>query len=109
MPQRNAPQPWMIIEQIREAGEVKTIQPNATSIPADVQVLLVVHPKGLSDATQYAIDQHVLRGGKALVFVDPYCAVDEPPSDPNNPLQSMMAPRGSELPKLFSAWGIQSP
>lgn len=109
MPQRNAPQPWIIVEQIREYCEVKTIQPSAASIPADVQVLLLVHPKGLSDATQYAIDQYVLRGGKALVFVDPYCAVDEPPSDPSNPLQAMMAPRGSELPKLFSAWGIQSP
>jgi ABC-type uncharacterized transport system involved in gliding motility auxiliary subunit len=107
--QRNAPQPWMVLDMIREFYEVKTIQPGATSIPADVQLLMLVHPKGLSDATQYAIDQFVLRGGKALVFVDPYCSADEPPSDPQNPLQAMMAPRNSELPRLLSAWGVQSP
>ena len=46
---------------------------------------MIVHPKNLSDATLYAIDQFVLRGGKALVFVDPHAEADVPPQDPSNP------------------------
>lgn len=107
---RNAPQPWYIMDAIRELNyQTRTIQPNVAEIPSDVTLMLVVHPKSLSDATQYALDQFVLRGGKAIVFVDPWCEADEPPQDPNNPLQAMMAPRSSELKKLFDAWGIQSP
>jgi ABC-type uncharacterized transport system involved in gliding motility auxiliary subunit len=103
---RDAPQPWAIVDQIREFYEVRSIQPSASEIPSDVEVLIVVHPKNLPDSASYAIDQFVLGGGKAMVFVDPYCNADVPPQDPNNPLQAMMAPRGSDLPKLFDAWGI---
>lgn len=107
---RNAPQPWFIMDAIRELNyETRTIQPSVAEIPSDVTVLLVVHPKNVSESTQYAIDQFVLRGGKAIVFVDPWCEADEPVQDPNNPLQAMMQPRSSELPRLFEAWGVQSP
>ena len=41
------------------------------SIPAGIDVLLIVHPAQLSDQQLYAIDQFVLHGGRALVFVDP--------------------------------------
>jgi len=70
---------------------------------------MLVHPKNLSDATLYAIDQFVLGGGKALVFVDPYCENDQPPQDPNNPMAQYMAQRGSAIPKLFDSWGVQMP
>jgi len=107
---RNAPQPWYIMESLRELNyETRSIQPTVAEIPNDVTMLMVVHPKNLSESTQYAIDQFVLKGGKTMVFVDPWCEADEPPQDPNNPLQAMMAPRSSELPKLFEAWGVQSP
>lgn len=105
--QRQAPEPWFVMDQIRQMYETRTILPSATEIPDEVGVLMVVHPKNLSDATLYAIDQFVLRGGKALVFVDPYCENDQPVSDPNNPLSAMMAPRGSQLDKLFDAWGVE--
>ena len=107
--QRQPPQAWYIMDAIHETYETKTIQPNATEIPKDVTVLMVVHPKNLSDATLYAIDQFVLGGGKALVFVDPYCDNDQPPQDPNNPMAQYMAQRGSGMPKLFDAWGVQMP
>ncbi len=37
----------------------------------DIDVLVVIHPKGLAPATQFAIDQFALRGGHILMFVDP--------------------------------------
>ena len=42
-----------------------------TAIPANVDVLMIVDPPTLNAQQLYAIDQFVLRGGRALVFVDP--------------------------------------
>ena len=70
-------------------------------------MLLVVHPKALPEAALYAIDQFVLRGGKLLAFVDPFCEADTPPSDPSNPMAAMMAPRSSTLGPLLEAWGVR--
>jgi ABC-type uncharacterized transport system involved in gliding motility auxiliary subunit len=69
-------------------------------------VLMLIHPKGLSDKTQYAIDQFVLRGGKLIVFVDPYAEADSSPADPANPGGALLADHSSDLPKLFKAWGV---
>ena len=106
---QNPPQPWFVVDQIRQLHEVQTIQPDATEIPREVGVLMIVHPKNLPPQTLYAIDQFVMRGGKALVFVDPFCEADVPPSDPQNPMQSMMAPRNSSLGPLFASWGLEMP
>jgi ABC-type uncharacterized transport system involved in gliding motility auxiliary subunit len=100
-------EPWMILDHIRQLFEVRNLETNLTEIPKDVDVLMLVHPKNLSDTTLYAIDQFVLKGGKAIVFVDPYSEADQPPMDKNNPLASLQAPRNSDLTKLFDAWGVE--
>lgn len=107
MGMREMPQPWIFMDQVRQLYETQTLQPNLTEIPADVDILLVVHPKALPDAALYAIDQYVLKGGKLLCFVDPHCEADVPPQDPSNPMAGMMAPRGSTLGPLFEAWGVK--
>src|ERR1041385_1622609 len=63
--------PYILYQQLRQAYEIKMLQPNAADIPDDVDVLLIVQPGGISDPMQYAIDQFVMRGGRALVMVDP--------------------------------------
>jgi len=99
-------QDWFILDQMRERFEVRMIPPTSETIESGIDVLMVVHPQGLSPALQYAIDQFVLAGGKALVFVDPFCDEQEVPNDPQNPLQGMMADRSSDLGPLLSAWGV---
>ena len=96
----------LILDSIREVMQVKPLEKDVTDIPEDVEVLMVVHPKKLSDATLYAIDQFVLRGGRALVFVDPHSEADRIPSNPRNPM-GMQGPRNSDLGKVFDAWGIE--
>ena len=59
------------IEQLAQTFDLKTIDSAADRIPPEVKTLLVVHPAGLSAAHQYAIDQFVMRGGKAIILVDP--------------------------------------
>src|SRR5207249_5239210 len=65
-------EPMAVMEQLQQLDNVKPLAADVDAIPADVDVLMVVHPQKLTDKTLYAIDQFVLRGGKALVFVDPY-------------------------------------
>jgi ABC-type uncharacterized transport system involved in gliding motility auxiliary subunit len=96
--------PWMVVDQLRQLFEVRAIEPSATSIPEDVDVLMVVHPKSLSDRLRYAIDQHVLRGGHALVFVDAYAEADQ--GAPMMPMMNMAAARASQLDDLLAAWGL---
>ncbi len=104
--QQRGGQPWMIVDQIEQMFEIKKIETTATTIPDDTSVLMVVHPKALSDATVYAIDQFVLGGGHAIVFVDPLSEADIVSRNPMNPMGGR-GPQNSDMPKLFEQWGIE--
>jgi ABC-type uncharacterized transport system involved in gliding motility auxiliary subunit len=106
MPQRGGNQPWLILSHIEQMFEVKKIEPTAAAIPEEISVLMIVHPKSLSDATLYAIDQFVLGGGHAMIFVDPLAESDSGGGDPMNPMGGS-GPRDSDMPRLFDAWGIE--
>ncbi|MFK7815005.1 MAG: GldG family protein [Gammaproteobacteria bacterium] len=96
---------WAIVAQMRQLFEVKQLDVTTDLIDADVDVLMVVHPKNITTPTQYAIDQFVMRGGKAIFFVDPHSEVDIPVKQQNSPLE-VEGGRTSSLKNLFDAWGI---
>lgn len=98
-------QPWVVLDHIRQLFQVLTLQPDVVAIPEEVDVLMIVHPKGLKDSTLYAIDQFVLQGGRALVFVDPYAEADQPGGGALNP--AARGPQHSTLDPLFDAWGVE--
>jgi len=100
-------QPWMIIDQIKQLFQIRKVETTVDKIPDDIDVLMLVHPKGFTDKTLFALDQFVLKGGRLLAFVDPYAETDEPPVDPKNPLASLNAPRHSDLKKLLDNWGVE--
>ena len=101
-------QPWAVYTQWSQLFDMKTVDAaTLKTVDKDMDVLIVVQPKNLSDDAQYAIDQFVLRGGHLLVFVDPSAELDDAGADPNNPMAGMMADKSSDLPKLFKAWGIE--
>src|SRR5260221_8709356 len=97
-------QPFAIIEQLRQLYEVRTIGSDLDKISPDIDVLMLIHPQNLSEKTQYAIDQFVLNGGRALVFVDPRSRIRQARRNEFNPPGS---PVGSSLDRLFAAWGIE--
>ncbi|MBL6945428.1 MAG: Gldg family protein [Rhodospirillales bacterium] len=96
--------PWVVVEQMEQFFETRAIGRSVSYIPDDIDLLMIVHPSGVGDPTLYAIEQYVLRGGRAMIFVDPQsdvqtemaAAMRQPPSIAN-----------SDLPKLFDAWGIE--
>lgn len=99
--------PWFLVRQLREFFDLRTVEPTATAVPAEVDVLILVHPKNLGEATLYALDQFVLRGGRLIAFVDPHCEADDSGADPSNPFAGMNAPKNSDLGRLFTAWGVR--
>lgn len=97
---------WVVLEQLQALFDVRPLDPATARIDPDIDVLLLAHPKGVSEATLYAIDQYVLGGGKALVLVDPQADIEQPPTDPGNPAAALLADRSSDLATLFTAWGV---
>ena len=76
----------------------------ADKIDDDIKVLMVMHPKDISDTAQYAIDQFIMRGGKLVAFLDGLAIVDRS-NQQQNPMMPTMG-SGSSLDKLLKAWGI---
>ena len=104
---RQMREPWAVQQQLSQLFEVRDLNAaQLKAIDAEIGVLMLVHPKQLSDDAQYAIDQFVLRGGHLIAFVDPDAELDTSGADPENPQAAMFADHSSDLPKLFKAWGI---
>ena len=99
---RQPADPWVLANELKREFDVKEVQMDAKEIPADINVLLLVHPKNIKPETEYALDQFVLRGGKLIAFVDPYAYFDQQPLYPGMPGE----PSSSTLPTLFKAWGV---
>jgi len=95
--------PWVVLQQLEQLFDVEQLSGNVRIIDDAIDVLILVQPRSLSDDTLYAIDQFVLRGGRALFFVDPLAE--------HGQLQSLMsgdiASDAPNLSKLFDAWGVE--
>jgi ABC-type uncharacterized transport system involved in gliding motility auxiliary subunit len=96
-------QPWVIISELKNDFDVKHIAMDVDKIDDDVKVLLVIHPRDITDKAQYAIDQFVMRGGKLVAFLDPLPMVD---SREQNQMLGSIPNSGSNLDKLLKAWGL---
>jgi len=95
--------PYVSMLQLRQTYTVKTVATDVQAIEPDVQVLLVAQAQNLSDATLYAIDQFVMRGGRLMAMVDPNSEAEAAiPTQTGMPQENT----SSDLKKLFDAWGI---
>ncbi len=106
--QGQQPRPmWTVIQQLQQQYDVGKVETTTDEIN-DVDILLVIHPKNLTDRTLFAIDQYVLKGGRAVILVDPFSVVDQP-----TPMEMQMLKaipqRGSDLNRLLRNWGVEMP
>lgn len=104
---RQMREPWAVLTEMQQIFDVRELNHGTTEIDPDIQVLMLVHPKDLTQDTLYAIDQFVMRGGRLVAFVDPYAETDDSANDPENPSAAMFASRASDISRLFDAWGIE--
>ena len=101
---QQATPPWMVLENIRQQFHIESLKRDIDMIPTNVSVLMLVHPKDLPEQTLYAVDQFVMRGGKLLVFVDPFSEAD--PGMQMGP-GGFAEEKASDLEPLFKAWGVR--
>ena len=105
MGQGGSSEPWTFVQELQQDFNVKHIELTATNIDDDVKVLIVIHPKGITDEAQFAIDQFVLRGGKLIAFLDPFSVMAEREQNPM--MRQQQGPSSSSLDKLLKAWGLE--
>jgi ABC-2 type transport system permease protein len=107
MRQGQQPKPaWTFVEHLRKQYEVKSVSTDVNDIN-DVDILLVIQPKKLPEKTQFAIDQFILKGGRTIICVDPYCISDRPPQMQMQ--MQMQYDSSSELNTLMRTWGLEMP
>lgn len=104
-------QSWIAMQLLEESYEVTKIAKDTDQInPAEVDLLVVVHPKNLSERALWAIDEWVTRGGRTMIFLDPYAIDDQPPPSPQNqPWQQFQYKPSSNLEPLLAKWGLERP
>lgn len=104
MPQQPSGE-WVMLSELKKSFDVNILDPSVEEIPDDITLLLLMHPQGLEELTQYAVDQYVLRGGRLIVMVDPNLNHEAR----QKPRQQFGAPPPnlkSDLQKLLTHWGV---
>jgi ABC-type uncharacterized transport system involved in gliding motility auxiliary subunit len=85
--------------------DVHKIAQDFTELP-DADVLAIIHPWALSPAQLYAVDQFILRRGRAFIALDPASLMaSQGASGPFGPAPGT-APTASSLEPLMSRWGV---
>lgn len=93
---------WIVVNQLRGLFSVDEIEAIDSGINK-YDLLFVIHPKSLTDdASLFALDQFVMRGGRLVIFADPLAeAVQPEPGEQLDPSET-----ASHLNKLTSHWGV---
>ena len=98
-------EPWVVFQELKRDFTIEPVEINADSIPDRIKVLVLIHPRGITEATEYAIDQFILRGGKLVAYLDPSAVLDR--GQQQNPMMGGQQGGGSSnLEKLLKGWGI---
>lgn len=99
---------WFALSQIKQSFDIVELDTDTGRIPENIDVLMVVYPRDLPEKTLFAIDQYVLGGGRALVFLDGFSEADRSMPRVTSADQGYVeAVRSSRLPRLMDAWGVQ--
>jgi ABC-type uncharacterized transport system involved in gliding motility auxiliary subunit len=95
--------PWQLPSHLRQLFTVEDISFEAAEIPAKVDVLMIIHPAKISKRALYSIDQFLMRGGRALIFVDPLAEIAKQVPGPGG----KFVDTASNLKPIFDVWGLE--
>ncbi|MHC4482111.1 MAG: GldG family protein [Planctomycetota bacterium] len=93
---------WTVVHHLRQQYDVSKVETETEEIK-DVDILLVIHPTNLPEKTLFAIDQFILKGGRAIICVDPRCFTQAP----QDPMRREAGEPSSDLNKLLRTWGVE--
>lgn len=95
--------PWALVNELQKQYTVVAVPPDSRELPADLDLLLVIHPRQLGDGTLFALDQFVLRGGRLLAFLDPLSLAQR---ESGLSAYEDAGSERSDLNRLTHAWGF---
>jgi ABC-type uncharacterized transport system involved in gliding motility auxiliary subunit len=95
-----------IYEQIREVFDTQFLEQDFDRVPADIDVVMIAHPKPLSPTTQYALDQFIMRGGRAMVFLDPLSEISLQTDAAGQTLEGSTESSAASIDTLMKSWGV---
>jgi ABC-type uncharacterized transport system involved in gliding motility auxiliary subunit len=101
--QFNQSKPWIVLDAMFQFFDVRFLGGKQDKIADDVDILMLAQPEHLDDASRYAIDQFVMRGGRVLAFVDPF---SEAMAAGPNPAAKGEGSAIEALKPLLTAWGV---
>lgn len=95
---------WAALDHLREGFDVAAIESPETLRDEAPDALLILHPGPLEDPMLYAIDQYLLAGGNAVIFLDQqfesaYAGQGMAPTGPVS-IESGLSP-------ILEAWGVE--
>jgi ABC-2 type transport system permease protein len=89
-------------EYLSQEYEVRDVDLSTGRVPADVDVLVIVAPQGLTDKERFTIDQYLMRGGAVMVAAGNYgIALDQFTGGLG------LQPLDSNLREMLASYGIQ--
>lgn len=101
-PGSQRPRPaWTSIGQLQQLFDVEVLDLDAEDTLDRVDLLLLIHPRELGEASRRAIDRYALAGGPILAFIDPHAEASAPAG------MFPDAETDSDLPDILAAWGLR--
>ena len=95
--------PWAIARHVKTGFGTIHLPESIDDLPASIDVMMVVHPRAMTERAIYALEQFLFRGGRALIFVDPKAESDTSVG----PEAASSSTDG--LDPLLRKWGIEVP
>lgn len=94
---------WRQIEEsLRQEYEVRNVDLSTGQVPADVDVLVIIAPQGMTDKERFAVDQYLMRGGSVVVAAGHYGITADPLGG-----GLALKPLENGLYEVLASYGIQ--
>ncbi len=95
-----------VVSEWEETYKIVPVEAIATELPADLDVLAIIHPENVSPKLQFAIDQFLLAGKPVFLAVDPSSAYFKRMGGQEAMFGGPQPNVSSDLPVLLGGWGI---
>lgn len=91
---------WDFLSVLQNNYNVVQLSDKTIQVPLNIDVLVLVNPQRLFDSFAYALDQYILRGGKLVIFIDPY-------SETEGSFRGTSNISSPQFQPLLNNWGIR--
>lgn len=108
MPPQGQSQPFIVYQQLQQLYEVRDLGQTPTSADLEgLAAVLVIHPTGLSEETEYLLDQYLLKGGTIVAALDAFSVTAQQTGGGNPMMGQQGTPTSSTFSKaLLDSWGV---